>query len=402
MSHFIQLHILTFYPASNLNRDDLGRPKTVRIGGKQRLRISSQCNKRNWRTSDVFKQALGSNGKLELSEAFQNALEASKIKLHPLIGVRTKDIGIAVYNALLHLAGVDEPLDEEGNTRKPQTKWAQAIAERFGSKDSEKKGKPYNHLKTKQAFLFSMDELQAIDQLTQTLTAEPKDGELDILSKDHQMVDIAMFGRMLAHDGTHKEEAAVQVAHAFTVHEVDVEDDYFTAVDDLNLAPEAGAGSAFLDTAQFGAGLFYLYVCIDRKQLVENLEKAGGEDAEQLANRTIKALTKAATQVTPSGKRNPHGHHTYAHYVLAECGVQQPRSLAVAFLEAVKNDDMLGAAIERLQKVQNNMDDVYGPCADDRYEVIPLQGKGKFDDLYAFVGGQGCKQSQKAQPEAQS
>ncbi|MDD5644432.1 MAG: type I-E CRISPR-associated protein Cas7/Cse4/CasC, partial [bacterium] len=29
MNKFVQLHILTNYGPSNLNRDDLGRPKTV-------------------------------------------------------------------------------------------------------------------------------------------------------------------------------------------------------------------------------------------------------------------------------------------------------------------------------------------------------------------------------------
>ncbi|MCE1695246.1 type I-E CRISPR-associated protein Cas7/Cse4/CasC, partial [Enterobacter hormaechei] len=42
MSQFIQLHLLTSYPPANLNRDDLGRPKTAQRGGFERLRISSQ------------------------------------------------------------------------------------------------------------------------------------------------------------------------------------------------------------------------------------------------------------------------------------------------------------------------------------------------------------------------
>ncbi|MEE9326478.1 MAG: type I-E CRISPR-associated protein Cas7/Cse4/CasC, partial [Cocleimonas sp.] len=42
MSRFIQLHLLTSYPPSNLNRDDMGRPKTAIMGGEARLRISSQ------------------------------------------------------------------------------------------------------------------------------------------------------------------------------------------------------------------------------------------------------------------------------------------------------------------------------------------------------------------------
>ena len=32
MTTFLQLHLLTAYPASNLNRDDTGRPKTVVFG----------------------------------------------------------------------------------------------------------------------------------------------------------------------------------------------------------------------------------------------------------------------------------------------------------------------------------------------------------------------------------
>ncbi|HGG58993.1 MAG TPA: type I-E CRISPR-associated protein Cas7/Cse4/CasC, partial [Gammaproteobacteria bacterium] len=59
MTQFIQLHLLTAYPPSNLNRDDLGRPKTAIVGGSERLRISSQSLKRAWRTSELFESALG-------------------------------------------------------------------------------------------------------------------------------------------------------------------------------------------------------------------------------------------------------------------------------------------------------------------------------------------------------
>ena len=58
MSRFVQLHLLTSYPPANLNRDDLGRPKTAVVGGTERLRISSQSLKRAWRTSEVFESAL--------------------------------------------------------------------------------------------------------------------------------------------------------------------------------------------------------------------------------------------------------------------------------------------------------------------------------------------------------
>ena len=78
MTTFIQLHLLTAYPAANLNRDDTGAPKTVVLGGATRLRISSQSLKRAWRTSELFEQALAGY------DAFQQAnrgryLEASAV-----------------------------------------------------------------------------------------------------------------------------------------------------------------------------------------------------------------------------------------------------------------------------------------------------------------------------------
>ncbi len=202
MSRFIQVHILTFYPASNPNRDDLGRPKTVRIGGKERQRISSQSLKRSWRTSDVFKQALG-DGALPLSEHFKKALEGAQITLHPMLGVRTRDIGLVVKRAIERAgenmdwyqeakrqdAEKQDALDAakvalegaEGEAQKKANKaekeaddvrvakkiegWAEAIADKFGSR----KG-----LKNNQAFLFSMDELKAIDDLVHVLAREPR------------------------------------------------------------------------------------------------------------------------------------------------------------------------------------------------------------------------------------
>jgi CRISPR system Cascade subunit CasC len=50
----------------------------------------------------------------------------------------------------------------------------------------------------------------------------------------------------------------VQVAHAYTTHRVTVEDDFYTAVDDLKTKAE-DAGAGFVGELGFGSGLFYLY-----------------------------------------------------------------------------------------------------------------------------------------------
>jgi CRISPR system Cascade subunit CasC len=174
------------------------------------------------------------------------------------------------------------------------------------------------------------------------------------------------------------------VAHAISVHPVVIEDDYFTAVDDLNDGSE-DAGAAHIGETGFAAGLFYSYICINRTLLVENL---GGDEA--LAQKSIQALIEAAVKVPPNGKQNSFGSRAYASYVLAEKGDQQPRSLSVAFLKPVTSQGIEGtdfgtAAVDALTTQRQNMNAVYGPCADASCEINVFEGKGTLAELLKFV-----------------
>ncbi|MGV6859127.1 MAG: type I-E CRISPR-associated protein Cas7/Cse4/CasC, partial [bacterium] len=164
-----------------------------------------------------------------------------------------------------------------------------------------------------------------------------------------------------------------------TANQVTIEDDFFTAVDDLN-THEEDAGAGHMGDAGFSAGVFYQYICIDRDRLVENLQ--GDED---LAESSIAALVEAAAKVAPTGKQNSFASRAYTSYLLAEKGSQQPRSLSVAFLQAVRGGDLLGTAIERLGQQRDNFDKVYGPCADERRELNALTGEGNLQEIIGFV-----------------
>lgn len=342
MSNFIQLHLLTSYAPSNLNRDDLGRPKTAKMGGFERLRVSSQSLKRNWRVSDVFQQALSGH-----------------------IGTRTKRLGKEVFDVLV----------EKGCTEKQATEWARSIASVFGK--IKKEG-----LEIEQLAHISPAEKQAALTLANTLAdekREPETSELALLKNDNTAADIAMFGRMLASSPAFNVDAACQVAHAISVHSIVIEDDYFTAVDDLNDGTE-DAGSSHIGETGFAAALFYSYICINKTLLVENLD-----GNEELANKAIQAFTEAATKVSPSGKQNSYASRAYASFVLAEKGEQQPRSLSVAFLKPIQDEDQASAAIAALQKQVDNMDKVYGPCAKSRYQLNAIEGEGSLQELLEFV-----------------
>ncbi len=356
MSHFIQLHLLTSYPPANLNRDDLGRPKTAIMGGAKRLRVSSQSLKRTWRTSALFEEALGQHR-----------------------GHRTKRVGIEAEKRLL----------EKGVSEKDARAWATEIAKVFG--DVAK-----GELATSQLVHIGPEEQAAVDALVETLAVEnraPEKADLDLLRHKPAAADIALFGRMLAAVPEYNVEAACQVAHAITVHAAEVEDDYFTAVDDLNTGDEH-RGAAHVGEAGFGAGLFYSYICIDRQQLIENLNGDAG-----LAERAIAALVEAAVRTSPKGKQNSFGSRAHASYVLVEKGGQQPRSLSAAFLRPVAGQDQAGDAVERLEAQANAFDSAYGAGADRRYVVSALpdyQGPalegdivtGNLDGLIEFLSNE--------------
>jgi CRISPR system Cascade subunit CasC len=342
MSQFIQLHILTSYAPSNLNRDDLGRPKTAKMGGFDRLRVSSQSLKRNWRCSEVFESALSNN-----------------------IGKRTKRFGQQVFDLMI----------KKGASDKNAKVWAADIAGVFGKikKDS---------LEIEQLAHISPEEQTAAFELAAILVEEnraPKEEEKNLLRKNQSAVDIAMFGRMLASSPRFNVEAACQVAHALSVHSIVVEDDYFTAVDDLNDGKE-DSGSSHIGESGFAAALFYNYICINKSQLIENLD---GNEA--LANKAIQALTEAAVKVSPKGKQNSFASRAYASYVLAEKGEYQPRSLSAAFLKPIAGGDQAVDAIKALNKQAENFDKVYGECAETRYAIDAVNGEGSFEELKAFV-----------------
>jgi CRISPR system Cascade subunit CasC len=351
MSRFVQLHLLTAYPPSNLNRDDSGRPKTAVMGGVQRLRVSSQSLKRAWRTSDVFSDVLGNR-----------------------VGKRTQRIGQEVESHLL-ARGIDAETAH---------KCARQVAAVFG------KAKPADDdhpTFTEQLVFIAPEEraraLELADQLASGAISEIKGS--DVLVKADTAADIAMFGRMLADNSAFSREAAVQVAHAITTHKAVVEDDYYVAVDDLkDAATSEDAGTSFIGVSEYGAGVFYVYLCIDTALLRRNLD-----DDVALAQDAAEALLRAAATVAPRGKQASFASRARASFLLAEAGDTQPRSLAAAFLTPVRegNNDTLRTSTEKLQKLKANFAIGYGEDAltSSAMDLTGDEPQGTLDDVVAFV-----------------
>ncbi|MEP3670345.1 MAG: type I-E CRISPR-associated protein Cas7/Cse4/CasC, partial [Roseibium sp.] len=289
MTKFIQIHALTGYSAALVNRDDTGLAKRINFGGKIRTRISSQCQKRAWRMNegqDAIRQLVDETGDVRtksLIEKIANGLKDEGLDAETIDAV-TDDFLVAVYgkNAV-------DPKKRQGLL--------------FG-------GSEIAFLTEKMREIVAEEDLKAAAETFRTdykkiMDQMRKQGEIG------NGLTAALFGRMVTSDVAANVDAAIHVAHAFTVHADRSESDYFTAVDDLAGPGDSGAGH--VGDTEVGSGLFYSYVTIDVDLLVSNL---GGDRA--LASEVTRNLVRLIASVSPGAKRGPTAPYGYASSLVIE------------------------------------------------------------------------------------
>ena len=203
--------------------------------------------------------------------------------------------------------------------------------------------------------------------------------------------DIALFGRMTTSEAFQDVEAACQVADAISTHPVDIEDDFFTAKDDL----DTGSGAAYASRvpARYASAVFYKYLSVDHDALLRNLGahvpggkendealKHAAAEAPDIAARTIEGLLRAIMHNVPSGKINSHAHNQQPSLILVEL---KPQRLATNYLTAFHDPARAGeredGSVETLLT-----DSVRKLVAFARYRdrKMPVEGTDRY--LFAF------------------
>lgn len=346
---FLQIHTLTSYHAALLNRDDAGLAKRIPFGNAERMRVSSQCLKRHWR--------LALNQLLSLPS-----------------GIRSRHFFDREVCRRVIADGVDE-----ATARELTEKLMGAVIQ---SKDAREKGSLF----LKQPVLFGQPEadyfVTLIRECATTNAADPKKlleermkehkknfrAVLEAAGGDDLMAGIegALFGRFVTSDILARTDASVHVAHAFTVHALDNEVDYFTVVDDLKESWE-DAGAAHAGDMELGAGLFYGYVVVDVPLLISNLcgcdhrEWRGQPEAVNDARDVLTGLVQSIATVSPGAKLGATAPYARTDCALLETGAAQPRSLANAYLEHLRpNGDAMQQAVNTLGGYLERLDDMYG------------------------------------------
>ena len=376
---FLQIHTLHSYPAALLNRDDSGLAKRMPFGGAVRTRISSQCLKRHWRVAQ------------------------DDFALHSIAGSAS-----ALRSRNIVERKVIEPLKEAGGIDEGVLK---AVNEAFnvgvygGSGTSESGRQP---------LLLGLPEVEYLQEKAAAICAEyPNDveaakgaatdlfhtrrGEGNNFRAFRESAALpgglegALFGRMVTSDPGANIDAAVHVAHAFTVHQEESESDYFSVVDDLQREDE-DPGAAHIGDMELTAGLFYGYLVVDVPGLVSNLEGcAAGEwqsADRELAAQVIHNLIHLIATVTPGAKLGSTAPYACADLVMVEAGSRQPRSLANAFRCPAKAQTE--AAAKALVDELNDLDGMYGVKEARRVSSkkdygIPNAERLLFDDLATWA-----------------
>ncbi|MBF6295388.1 type I-E CRISPR-associated protein Cas7/Cse4/CasC [Nocardia farcinica] len=308
---FIDVHILQTVPPSNVNRDDTGSPKTAVYGGVRRARVSSQAWKRATRTE------------------FRSLVDPASL------GVRTKRVVELIAE---RIGEIDHDSEE---LREPDNRVAAAVQVLKGAgivleKPKKKKDEVIDPVEQSKYLLFL--SANQIDRLAHLAIAAAKGATLDksaakAAANGADSIDVALFGRMVADSTDLNVDAAAQVAHAISVHGVNNEFDYYTAVDDRS--PEDNAGAGMIGVVEFNSSTLYRYATVDLGMLEKNL---GSAEATVLA---VEAFAKAFVRSMPSGKQNTFAHRTLPDAVVFSLREDQPVNLVTAFEEPV---NAVGAA----------------------------------------------------------
>ncbi|MFJ7996898.1 type I-E CRISPR-associated protein Cas7/Cse4/CasC [Streptomyces sp. NPDC096310] len=307
---YIDVHILQTVPPANLNRDDQGNPKEAYFGGVRRSRVSSQAWKRATRTH--FTERLPQQDLATRTRRIGGALAK---RIGSVTDLNTEDAN-RLASALLAPLKISAG-KQEGDT---------AYLFFYGRRQLDSVAAL---VKDRAAELIALDD--------EELTAEIK--QLSVqkeFSTGHPM-DVALFGRMVADLPALNVDAATQVAHALSTHAVELEFDYFTAVDDeQEKGEETGAG--MIGTIGFNSATLYRYATVGLHQLVDNLT-----DEEAAVTAVEEFMTSFARSI-PSGYANSFAHRTLPSLVAVTVRPDQPVNLVSAFEEPVTGSSGIAAA----------------------------------------------------------
>jgi CRISPR system Cascade subunit CasC len=338
----VEFHIIQSFPVTCLNRDDMGAPKSVIVGGVTRARVSSQAWKRTVRL----------------------ALPDFGIK----IATRTKKVSPILRQAILEIGGTIEQAEQNAATL------TEALADDTLLFISD------NEIK-KLAEFAKENEYDLDPQLPKSFITKLNKAMRGVLDPAVDSLDIALFGRMVAKVKEMHVTAASSFSHAITTHKVSNEQDYFTALDDIQ--NEEDSGSSHIGINEYNSGTYYRYVSLDLGELYKKFVTEDGQYIIDLQS-SIEAFAKALFVAIPTARQTTMSGASTWDY--ARVLVRKGQRLQLSFDSPVRakgegfSKPSIAALKDELERKESMMGSMFGKIADLEWG---LEKEYSFDDLVA-------------------
>lgn len=375
--------------------------KRAVFGGVERVRISSQCLKREMRKPpknayNYWQQVLG-----DPSVRTRDPIKAADLFSEELKAEFTREIVERAAQLFVKVTADDDEGEEntgdEGSTSSEAvTKkkiavapWVLAeireicrVVASVSLTDEEKQKAKEKCAKQKSKKKKSEDafvEHALIDKIKKAME-QKKENLVNALAT---AMDVALWGRMATSGLMTSVDGSLSVAHAITTHAAQADTDWFTAVDDL--VQEAGeVGAGHLDTQEFSSGVFYRYASLNIAQLQENLGGATRERALEIAKHVFHMICT----VVPSAKQQSFAAHNPTDFAIVSFA-DQPISMANAFekpVEKAKTGGYYKPSVDELMRYWKRSNEFYNlqenaACCSKDTEVTIAEGLLKENSL---------------------
>lgn len=343
----IELHVLQSFPVSCMNRDDVGSPKSAIFGGVNRARISSQSMKRAIRE---FAQ-----------EQFPSAQfngQRTRLIITPLQEALKKH-GLEADLSTIHARMIADKL-----TKKEKATEKDVETDKGVEKKSKKTQEGEGEESVSTLLFLSPAEIDMIAKGVAEAVLKGREYKKDLAkfckSADlKNAADIALFGRMVAADQSLTLEGAAMFGHAISTHRAEADLDFYTAVDDMQNASDAGAG--MMGTLEFNAAVYYRYTAINLDLLFSKSHLGSMTIDERKA--VLDAFIRSTLMAVPGARKNSMNANTLPGFVLGVMKERgQPVQLVNAFEEPIvsRGKSLLEASAGKMMEHHDSLKATWG------------------------------------------
>ncbi len=339
MEKYLEMHLLVELVNNAVNCDDNGEPKSCKVGGYDRYRVSSQAWKRSVRER-LF----------ELMPDFFNSKNVTIESLaeHIVRGCAEEGIGLSYEKVLQVVTSVLKNTSGKSTPKKSKKvakNTEQEASETNSTPETEAIGnvKKNDNEESDGKVLYRISQMEYEEIVKKSIMFEGGD-ENALNNKNNKdnvfrSLDIALYGRMNADAALFCTDGAISIAHAFTTNEMVRQYDYFTGKDDFN----NNKGAAHINMKAFANGIYYFCFVIDTEQFFQSIPDINREEAIK----ALKLAIKTHLTVFPKGQHNSKFANQAPECIFAISTNGQPMTMASAFSVPT---DKLQEAIEKLRK----------------------------------------------------